>query len=193
MMSKNKNMGKLLQKLKQNRPIQICTIVLRYLLGASFVHASIFKINNIRFMPEPSANAPINTLAHFFEAMYQLGFYWQFIGCGQLIIGFLLMSQMANALGAVAFFPMMLNIFIITFSFGSPNILLITFLMVLANLYLLIWDWNRLKFIVLPQPKAYCDDNDAFSKHSIWRYIGVVLFFIIVIMRILTTNVEKHE
>jgi uncharacterized membrane protein YphA (DoxX/SURF4 family) len=176
-------MEKLISRLKQNRVIQVLTILLRYLLGSSFVYASIFKIRGIRFTPESGESAPINTLSHFFEAMYQSGLYWHFIGWGQLIAGFLLMSQVFSTMGAVAFLPIMLNIFIITFSFHSTNILIITFLMLLANIYLLLWDWNKLKFIALPKPLYYFDNDGEFSKHKVWTYLGLLFFFIIVLIR----------
>jgi uncharacterized membrane protein YphA (DoxX/SURF4 family) len=176
-------MKKIISKLKQIRVIQFFTISLRYLLGSSFVYASIFKINGIRFTPESGESAPIDSLSHFFEAMYRSGLYWHFIGWGQLLAGFLLMSHIFSTLGAVVFFPIMLNIFIITISFKSTGILIITFLMLLANIYLLLWDWNKLKFIALPNPQNYDDNNTEFSKWKIWTYLGVSLFFIVVLVR----------
>jgi len=177
-----------ISRLKQNLLLQLFTIGLRYLLGSSFVYASIFKISGIRFTPQSGENAPINTLPHFFEAMYQAGIYWHFIGWGQLIAGILLMSQVFSTLGAVAFFPIMLNIFVITISFESPGILLITSLMLLSNVYLLLWDWNKLKFIFLPEPRPYLDDNTAFLKWKGWTYSGLLLFFAIVSLRLFQTH-----
>ena len=86
-------MEKLLAVFKQNKIFQFVTILIRYALGTSFVYASIFKIQGKRFMPEPSKNESIKSLSYFFEAMYQADIYWHFIGWGQLIAGFLLMSQ----------------------------------------------------------------------------------------------------
>ncbi|MFM9838656.1 MAG: DoxX family membrane protein [Cyclobacteriaceae bacterium] len=177
-------MEKVISRLKQYRILQLFTISLRYLLGSSFVYASIFKIRGIRFTPKSGESAPIDTLPHFLEAMYQATIYWHFIGWGQLIAGFLLMSQVFSTLGAVVFFPIMLNIFVITISFDSTNILIITFLMLLATIYLLLWDWNNLKFIVLPKAHSYVDNNDAFLKHKIWAYLAVFFFFIIILMRV---------
>ncbi|MEZ5422442.1 MAG: hypothetical protein R2682_05025 [Pyrinomonadaceae bacterium] len=182
-------MESLISKLKRNVILQLFTISLRYLLGAAFVFASIFKIQGIRFTPESAANAPINSLEHFFETMYQTPYYWSFIGWAQLIVGALLMSQTFSTAGAVAFFPLIINIFVITISFNSPNILLITFLMMCGNVYLLLWDWNRLKFIALPDPKNYVDDTPMFSKHKIWTFLGIFWFFIVIFLRkVVLTN-----
>jgi hypothetical protein len=182
-------MERLISKLKQNIILQLFTILLRYLLGAAFVFASIFKIQGIRFTPESAANAPINSLEHFFETMYQTPYYWNFIGCAQFMVGFLLMSQIFSTAGAVAFFPIILNIFVITISFQSPNILLITFLMVCGNIYLLLWDWNKLKFIALPNPQNYVDDNNEFSKRKIWTFLGIFFFLTVIFIRkVVLTN-----
>lgn len=99
-------------QLKSFRFFQIFTICIRYLLGVAFVWASIFKIAGIRFTPASGENTPINSLAHLLESMYRSGFYWNFIGWGQLIAGFLIMSQAFSTLGAVAYFPIILSIFV---------------------------------------------------------------------------------
>lgn len=176
-------MEKAISKLKKIRSLEIFTISLRYLLGASFVFASIFKIEGIRFTPTSGENDPVNSLPHFFETMYQAGIYWNFIGWGQLVVGGLLMSQRFSTLGAVGFFPIILNIFVITISFESVNILLVTSLMVLGNIYLLLWDWNKLKYITLPNPQGYSDDTGEFSKRRIWTYLGLLFFLIVLVMR----------
>lgn len=181
-------MESFVSKLKGYIFFQIFTISLRYLLGSSFVYASILKIQGIRFTPEPGENAPIGTLSHFFEAMYQSGLYWHFIGWGQLIADTLLMSQIFSTLGAMVFFPIMFNIFIVTISFESTDILIITFLMLLANIYLLLWDWNKLKFVVLPEANIYLDNNTNFSKKMIWTYLSVVPFLVMLFARIFNTR-----
>lgn len=179
---------KFIFRLKVLKRFQIFTILVRYLLGAAFVWASILKIKGIRFAPEPGENIPIDSLSHFLEALYSFGFYWHFIGWGQLIAGFLLMSQAFSTLGAVVYFPIMLNVFIITIYFQSPEILTITSLMLLANIYLLFWDWNRLKFIVLDNPGGYVDQATQFSRQKIWAYIGVLLCIVILVLRIISTR-----
>lgn len=179
----------LISTLKQNVILQLFTIFLRYLLGAAFVFASIFKIQGVRFTPESAANAPINSLEHFFETMYQTPYYWSFIGWAQLAVGVLMMSQLFSTAGAVVYFPMILNIFVITISFQSPNILLITFLMMCGNVYLLLWDWNKLKFIAVPAPSTFVDNTPEFSKHKVWTVLSIFLFFSVIFLRkVVLTN-----
>jgi uncharacterized membrane protein YphA (DoxX/SURF4 family) len=173
----------LISKLKQNKILQIFTISIRYLLGTSFVWASILKIQGRRFTPQSAEHEPINSLNHFFESMYQSGLYWHFIGWGQLMAGFLLMSQIFSTLGAVVFFPLMLNIFIITISFGWVGVLHVTLPMLLINIYLLLWDWNKLKFVALSKPQNFINNDSEFTKRSVWSYVGIFYFFMVVVIR----------
>lgn len=175
-------------RLKSSRLLQVFTILIRYLLGIAFVWASIFKIFGIRFTPISGENAPINSLAHLLESMYRSGFYWSFIGWGQLIAGFLIMSQTFSTLGSIVYFPIILSIFILTTQFESSIFWITTSLMLFANIYLLLWDWNRLKFIIIQNPDKYVNQTTAFSRLKIWAYIGVLLFISIVILRIISVR-----
>lgn len=181
-------MEKFIFKFKKLYLLQLLTIGIRYVLGSAFVWASILKIRGVRFTPQSGEYAPINSLNHLLESMYRFGLFWQFIGWGQLISGFLLMSQVFSTLGAVVYFPMILTIFIITTYFQSQAILAITSLMLLANLYLLLWDWNKLKFVVLNKPGVYLDQDLRFSKNNSWTYIGLFLFVAIVVVRVVNTG-----
>lgn len=187
-------MQKMISAFKQVLFFQLFTIGLRYLLGSSFVYAAVFKIAGIRFTPDSGKDAPINSLPHFFETLYQAGFYWQFIGWGQLIAGLLLMSQIFSTIGAMAFFSILISIWVITFSFTSSAVLQITSLMLLANIYLLLWDWNRIKYMLLPYPGNYVDDTHSFSKKKLWIYLGLVLFVVVIGIRIaFVMNMENAE
>lgn len=72
---------------------QIIIIYTRYLIGGTFVFASLIKIKGTRFTSVSGESNPINSAWHFFETMYQSGLYWKFIGVCQLLAGFLLMTQ----------------------------------------------------------------------------------------------------
>jgi hypothetical protein len=174
--------------LKSYKSFQLFTIFTRYLLGTAFVWASILKIKGIRFEPQSGEDAPIHSLSHLLESMYRSGFYWSFIGWGQFLAGFLIMSQVFSTLGAVVYFPIILSICILTTAFESPVFILMTSSMLLANLYLLLWDWNRLKFIVVNKPGPFVDQIAGFSKQKIWTYAGIVLFLIITVCRFASTG-----
>ena len=50
--------------------------------------------------------------------MYRSGFYWNFLGFSQVLAGILILIPATATLGAVAFFPIILNVTVITISVG---------------------------------------------------------------------------
>ena len=60
--------------------------------------------------------------------------------------------------------------------------------MLLGNIYLLLWDCNRLKFIILNKPGEYVDQTTPFSRQKTWAYIGILLWIAISIFRVITTR-----
>ncbi|MCC5613172.1 hypothetical protein LC612_42470 [Nostoc sp. CHAB 5834] len=156
--------------------VQLFTVYLRYLLGAAFVFASIVKIQGQRFTTSSGSNAPIDESWHLFETLYQSGLYWHFIGWGQCLAGFLLMTQFFSTLGAVLFLPIILNIFVITISYYFAATPIITFFMLLANIYLLIWDWPRLRMVVWPFQSTFVQVDYPLLKMSSWIFLGLFYF-----------------
>ncbi|MGB3801607.1 MAG: hypothetical protein WA952_17455 [Lewinella sp.] len=66
----------------------------------------------------------------------------------QIVSAVLLIIPRTATLGAVIYFPIILNICILTFSVRFEGSLLTSPLMVLANLYLLAWDYHKWKYIL---------------------------------------------
>jgi hypothetical protein len=84
----------------------------------------------------------------FFEGLYRTGFYWNFLGFMQLLVGVLLLIPRTSFFGAILYLPIIINIFIIVVSMNFTGTPIIAGLMLLANLYLLFWDYKKLKQIV---------------------------------------------
>ncbi len=114
-------------------------VVTRMLLALAFVPTAIVKVQGLRFTVL-STSTPIG---YFFEAMYQSGGYWRFLGWSQLIAGVLLLIPATATLGALVFFPIILNIFVITVALNFTGTPQVTGLMLLASLFLLCWDYHR--------------------------------------------------
>ncbi|MEZ4772645.1 MAG: hypothetical protein R3D00_05625 [Bacteroidia bacterium] len=168
------NLNESLNKLRHSLLPQLFTIYLRYLIGGAFVFASLIKIKGGRFTGESGEDMPIDTAWHFFETLYRSGLYWKFIGLGQLIAGGLLMTQKFSKLGAVIFMPIVLNIFIITLSYDFHNTPIITGGLVLANVYLLIWDWPVFKLFFGLAPEI--SNENRLENQPDWIITGIVLF-----------------
>lgn len=176
----------LLQKIKEIKWLQIFIIYTRYLIGGAFVFASLVKIKGLRFTSTDGTNAPINDPLHFFETLYQSGLYWQFLGFGQLVAGFFLMTQRYSKLGAVAFYPIIVNVFVITISYDFGGTNYITGVMLLANTLLLLWDWNTFR-IFFNQP-LILENPSRLENDTIWQWTGLILFVFTVSYRIYTDN-----
>lgn len=115
-------------------------IHLRYLIGFAFFPSGLTKLMGNRFTVL-STDTPIG---YFFEAMYQTGFYWNFLGLSQVVAGILLMTQRFALLGALMFLAILSNIWIITISLSFTGTWIITSLMMIAVIVLLIWDHHKL-------------------------------------------------
>jgi hypothetical protein len=172
-----------MSRLKKKVFPQIFIIYTRYLIGGAFVFASLIKIKGNRFTSESGELNPINSAWHFFETLYQSGLYWKFIGIGQLVAGFLLMTQKYAKLGAIINLPIILNIFVITLSYYFAYTPVLTGLMLIANLLLIIWDWNDLKILFNITPAI--DDSIRLEKDYFWQIIGLTLFIFTFTYRLL--------
>jgi hypothetical protein len=181
-------MNPMLQKLKNKVWSQLLIIYTRYLIGATFVFASIIKIKGRRFTSESGAETPIDNAWHLFETLYQSGLYWQFLGAAQLVAGLLLMTQRYSKLGALMFLPIIANIFVITLSYYFAFTPVITGLMLLANLALVAWDWDELRVLVNRNPNH--GTPDRLEHQKIWEWTGLALFLFTVIYRILTDEYD---
>lgn len=177
-----------MQKIKTHFWTQIFIIYTRYLLGGTFVFASLIKIKGKRFTTESGALTPIDTASHFFETMYQSGLYWKFIGMSQLLAGFLLMTQKYSKLGALVNFPIILNIFVITLSYYFSLTPVVTGMILMANILLIIWDWNDFKVLINLKPTLV--NTARLENGAVWQITGLVLFLFTLIYRILQDNYD---
>ncbi len=126
-------------------------IFCRIALAASFIPTGYVKIMGERFAAGLPSNNP---LGHYFDALYLTGYYYTFIGITQIIIGILLLVQGTSLLGVMMYFPVIVNICVLTYATRFDGTRLIT-MMVLASVFLLVWDYDRLKYILpFKQPKA---------------------------------------
>lgn len=128
---------------KSNRWLQYFAIFCRVALALAFIPSGIVKVMGERFTALPS-NHP---LGHYFDALHLTGYYYTFIGVVQLITALLLLIPRTALLGAILYFPIILNICVLAYAVRFEGTR-ITTLMVLACLYLLCWDYDRLKHIL---------------------------------------------
>src|SRR5215510_4017390 len=99
-------------ELKRNKWVRYFSIFCRIALALGFLPSGIVKVMGERFTALPS-NHP---LGHYFDALYLTGYYYTFIGIGQLMASFLLLVPRTALLGAIVYFPIMLNITVLAYS-----------------------------------------------------------------------------
>lgn len=128
---------------KGNKWLRYFTIFCRVVLALGFIPSGIVKIMGERFTALPT-NHP---LGHYLEALHHTGYYYPFIGIVQVTTAILLLIPRTALLGALVYFPIIVNICILAYAsrFEGTRI---TTLMVIANLYLLCWDYDRLRHIL---------------------------------------------
>jgi uncharacterized membrane protein YphA (DoxX/SURF4 family) len=135
---------------RRNRWLERLAIVTRLLLALGFLPSGWTKLVGNRF-----TNLPLdNPVGFFFEGLYRTGWYWNFLGAAQLLAALLLVIPRTATLGAVLYFPIIVNIFLITLSMHFSGTPVITGLMLLGSVFLLCWDYDRLAPILLARPAS---------------------------------------
>ena len=153
---------------KRNQWLRYFAVFCRVALALGFIPSGIVKVTGERFTGLPS-NHP---LGHYFDALYLTGFYYRFIGVSQLTAALLLLIPRTALLGAILYLPMIVNICVLAYAtrFEGTRI---TTLMVLANLYLLCWDYARLKYVL---PFGSPSDVGATPNQKMSRKFPFVFF-----------------
>ena len=134
---------------------QMFTAFVRCLLALGFIPPSIPKILHKPFTILPETN-PVGA---YFNALYNTGFYYEFIGWAQITAAILLLIPRTSHIGAVMFLPIIANIAVLTCSVSFVGTWLITILMCLAAAYLVAWEYDRLKPLIFSnrehRPRAF--------------------------------------
>jgi uncharacterized membrane protein YphA (DoxX/SURF4 family) len=134
----------------------------RLMLGIGFFAPGLTKALGNRF-----TTLGVDTPAgFFFEAMCRSGAYWRFIGLSQIAASILVLIPRTATLGAALFFPIILNIFIITVSMDFAGTPVITGLMLLAVTYLLCWDYHKFKPLLFESPVYHRAEEVRFARRD---------------------------
>jgi len=129
---------------KADKWLQRFAVFCRIVLAVSFIPAGYVKIKGERFAAGLPSNNP---LGHYFDALYLTGYYYTFIGVAQIITAILLLTPRTALLGALLYFSFIVNICVLTYATRFDGTRGVT-MMFLASLFLLIWDYDRLKYIL---------------------------------------------
>ncbi|WP_375445863.1 DoxX family protein [uncultured Fibrella sp.] len=174
---------------RQNRWLQYFTVFVRIALAAGFLPSGLVKIMGERFT-SLSVNHP---MGNYLEALHHTGYYYTFIGFAQVMAAILLLIPRTVLLGAVLYFPIILNICILSLAVRFDGSLLTSPLMVLANLYLLCWHYDRLKYIFpveLPAVSGQVPQKSAMSNKFPIAFFGGVFATVVMVALLIFTVFE---
>ena len=160
------------QESKKNQWLRYFAVFCRVTLALGFIPSGIVKVMGERFTGLPS-NHP---LGHYFDVLHLTGFYYKFIGVSQLTAALLLLIPRTALLGAIIYFPIILNICVLTYATRFEGTRIAT-LMLLANMFLLCWDYARLKYVL---PLESSSDAGNALKPNTSRKFPFVFFACVV-------------
>jgi uncharacterized membrane protein YphA (DoxX/SURF4 family) len=187
-MTLSNKIDQLLQLAHRNRWLRYFTLFVRVALAFGFLTAGMVKIMVERFASGLSVNHP---MGHYLEALSHTGFYYPFIGVIQVSAAILLLIPRTALLGALLYFPVILNICILSLAVRFEGSLVTSPLMVLANMYLLCWDYDRLKFLLpakRPKPEILSNQFPVLFFACVLAGIAVFVFSIIYAYDIMPRN-----
>lgn len=157
-MNASTKLSQVYSEAKGNRWFHYFTVFCRVILALGFIPSGYVKVAGERF----TALSNNHPLGHYLQALYQTEYYYTFIGIAQLTIAVLLLIPRTALLGALLYFPIILNICILAHAVRFEGTR-ITTLMLLGNLYLLCWDFDRIKH-VLPFKQVKQENPQAAKK-----------------------------
>lgn len=147
-------------------PLQLFTVFNRLVLAVGFIPPSITKILHKPFTILPDSNP----VGHYFNALYDTGFYYEFIGWAQLTAAILLLFPRTAHIGALLFLPIIANIAVLTTSVGFAGTWVLTIFMSLAATWLVAWEYDRLKPILFAK-------RDERTRNLPIQFVTIPLFF----------------
>ncbi|MCQ0111212.1 DoxX family protein [Zhouia amylolytica] len=162
-------------KIKSNRWYWLFSIFCRVSLAFAFIAAGMVKIVDERFA---SGLSVVHPMGAYLEALHHTGYYDTFIGVVQVLAAVLLLIPRTVALGALLYFPIILNIWVLSYAVRFDGSFVTSPLMVLANLFLLVWNYDRLKYLLPFKQFSGIGMFEKPKKYSLkfpWMFFAVVL------------------
>lgn len=128
-------------------PIRLLVWPVRAFLAVAFVPSGAKKILGQPFTRLPPSDPVGGFFAHL-EAMPSV--YW-LIGISQLAAAVLLLIPWLSIIGALIYLPLSVGIAVVTWTLPFENTRFITAGMLVGVIFLLCWEWPRLRYLLLPR------------------------------------------
>jgi uncharacterized membrane protein YphA (DoxX/SURF4 family) len=128
---------------RRNKWLSYFAVFCRFTLALGFIPSGMQKVMGERF----TVLAVNHPMGHFLDAFYYTGYYYTFVGVLQVLSAILLLIPRTVTIGAFIYFPIILNICILSLSVRFDGSQITSPLMTCAVLFLLSWDYHKFKHI----------------------------------------------
>lgn len=152
--------------------MHVFTWFVRLTLAAGFIPSGMVKILGERFTALPD----YHPMGHYLQALYETGWYYTFIGVMQVLSAILILIPRTTLLGAFIYFPIILNICLLSYSVRFDGSAVTSPLMCLAVMYLFAWEFPRIKpLLPLKENHIKSAPRKELNKSFPWRFASVVI------------------
>ena len=164
--------------IKSNRWYWLFSIYCRVSLAFAFLVAGWVKIIGERFASGLAVQHPMGA---YLEALHHTGYYYTFIGVAQIVAAILLLIPRTVTLGALLYFPIIVNIWLLSYAVRFEGSYVTAPLMVCACLFLIVWNYDRVRYLL---PLNHFSDLGIFQKpHKYgWRFPYLFAGFVLLVM-----------
>jgi hypothetical protein len=125
--------------IRKIKVFQIGYLLLKFTMGLTFILSGLRKMPGVKF----TILSIDNPVGAYFQAMYDTGFYWNFIGYFQIILGILLLFRRFGVIVPLLMMPVTINIFMVSIGLNMRGTPVITTLMLLGNIALILWHYEK--------------------------------------------------
>jgi len=120
----------------------------RVLLAVAFLPSGLTKVLGLPFTRLDPVTSDVGRLFH--SLQHDFGGLYPFVGACQLAAAVLLLVPRTTLVGALVHLPITAGIVVITTTVGFAGTWLIAWLMLLGVVFLVCWDWHRVRALVDP-------------------------------------------
>ena len=173
-------------EIRQNRWYRYFYIFCRITLAYAFIVAGLTKIFGERFASGLSNKHPMGA---YLEALHHTGYYYTFIGIAQVLAGLLILLPATVTLGALLYFPIIVNIWLLSYAVRFEGSIVTSPLMVLANLFLLFWNYDRIKYLFPLKSNTHEAAGKSIQKSD--NKVPYLFFMGVIAVVILTISVAR--
>ena len=174
-------LDKIHYRARGNKWLGYFAIFCRLTLAAGFIPSGMQKVIGERF----TVLAVNHPMGHFLDAFYYTGYYYTFVGVMQVLAAILLLIPRTVTIGALIYFPIILNICILSLSVRFDGSQITSPLMTCAVLYLLCWDYHKFRNIFSfnhNQSKSELPNKDELTnKFPLTFFAGVFATILLVV------------